>query len=139
MGHGRGRMKTFLLSAASFIIVLQAAISPGVPGPTVQKNQDKSELQYEVVVTLKLVQVFVVDKKGNPVPDLGKEDFVIRDNGRAQVISEFERHSLNLPSPAPESPPANLEPTPLQPPRDLMPRKFIILFDFSYNNPQGIL
>jgi len=132
-------MKAFLLSAASFLIVLKAAISPGVLIPSAQENQDKSELQVEVVVTLKLVQVFIVDKKGNPVPDLGKEDFIIRDNGRVQVISEFERHSLNLPSPAPESPPVSLEPTPLQPPRDLMPRKFIILFDFSYNNPQGIL
>jgi VWFA-related protein len=115
------------------------ALSLSAPAPSAGEHQDKPDLQYEVAVTIKLVQVFVVDKKGNPVPDLRKEDFVLHDNGRVQVISEFERHSLSLPSPPAEAPSVSLEPTPPEPPRDLMPRKFIFLFDFAYNNPKGIL
>jgi VWFA-related protein len=80
-----------------------------------------------------------VDKKGNPVPDLRKEDFVIQDNGRVQVISEFERHSLSLPSQSALAAPVSLEPTPLEPPRGLLSRKFIFLFDFAHNNPKGIV
>lgn len=104
-----------------------------------QQQQEKTAIRHEVVVTLKLVQVFVVDKKGNPVLDLRKEDFLIHDNGKIQAISEFERHALKLPSPESETRPVSLEATPLQPPRDLMPRKFIFLFDFAYNNPRGIV
>jgi len=132
-------MKSFSFSAAALLLIMQVPSSPGSFGPSIQERQDKAELRYEVVVTLKLVQVFVVDKKGNPVLDLQKEDFIIHDNGRVQKISEFERHSLNLASPEAESPPVSLEATPLQPPRDLMPRKFIFLFDFAYNNPRGIV
>ena len=132
-------MKSFSFSASAFLLIMQVSASPGSLLPSIQERQDKAELRTEVVVTLKLVQVFVVDKKGNPVLDLRKEDFLIHDNGRVQAISEFERHSLNLPSPEPESPPVSLEATSLQPPRDLMPRKFIFLFDFAYNNPRGII
>ena len=98
-------MKSFSFSAAALLLIMQVSASPGSLLPSIQERQDKAELRYEVVVTLKLVQVFVVDKKGNPVLDLRKEDFLIHDNGKIQAISEFERHSLNLPSPEPESPP----------------------------------
>lgn len=62
-----------------------------------QKNEDQGEIQHEVTVTLKLVQVYVTDKKGDPVVDLEKEDFLIFDNGKKQVITEFERHILQFP------------------------------------------
>jgi len=132
-------MKTALLSAVGFLLILAAELFSSALNPPPQEPRSQSGLQYEVAVTLKLVQVFVVDKKGNPVLDLRKEDFVVQDNGRVQVISEFERHSLSLPAPRPEASPASLEPTPLEPPRELMSRKFILLFDFAYNNPKGIL
>jgi VWFA-related protein len=139
MANGFVGMKTFSISAVSLLLVLAGALSPETGGPSAQEQQEKSDLQYEVAVTLKLVQVYVVDKKGNPVLDLRKEDFVLRDNGRAQAISEFERHSLNLPLPAAEPPPESVEPAPPQPARALLSRKFILLFDFAYNNPKGIL
>jgi VWFA-related protein len=132
-------MKTSSFSAAALLFILQVPASSGPLLPPGQEHQDKAELRYEVAVTLKLVQVFVIDKKGNPVLDLRKEDFLIHDNGKIQTISEFERHTLKLPSLEPESPRVSLEATPLQPPRDLMPRKFIFLFDFAYNNPRGIV
>jgi len=132
-------MKTFFSSAAILLFILYVSASPGALGPLAQEQQDKPELRHELTVTLKLVQVFVVDKKGNPVLDLAKEDFGISDNGKEKVITEFEKHSLNIPSPGAAEQPTSLEETPLQPPRDLMPRKFFLFFDFAYNNPKGII
>jgi hypothetical protein len=40
-------------------------------------QQEQAQLQHEVKVTLKLVQVYVTDKKGNPVVDLTKDDFLV--------------------------------------------------------------
>ena len=66
-----------------------------------KNTQEKTEqvtLQHEVTVTLKLIQVFVTDKKGNPITDLAKSDFVLHDNGKLQDITDFERHVL-IPKP----------------------------------------
>jgi len=47
--------------------------------PSVLAQAPQEELQHEVTVTLKLIQVFVTDKKGNPVKDLTKEDFIVHE------------------------------------------------------------
>jgi len=101
--------------------------------------QEKVTAGQEVAVTLKLVQVYVADKNGQPVLHLKKEDFIIRDNGKAQKITEFESHVLTIPSPGKEPAPETVAPTPLELPRSLMPRKFFLFFDFAYNNPRGLL
>jgi VWFA-related protein len=88
-------------------------------------------LQYEARVTIKLIQVIVTDKKGNPVTDLGKDDFVLYDNGEQKILTEFEKHVLSLPSakaPAEEK----LALTPLATAPRLLNRKFFFLFDFAY-------
>ncbi|MBN1271082.1 MAG: VWA domain-containing protein [Candidatus Aminicenantes bacterium] len=89
-------------------------------------------MQHQTAVTLKLVQVYVIDKKGNPVVDLEKEDFLIRDNGQKKQITEFERHILDLSSldAVEESGPS--------PYAQWMKRKFFLLFDFAFNNTKGI-
>ncbi len=108
--------------------------------PSSAQNQKKNqELRHEVVVTLKLVQVYVTDKKGNPVLDLSKEDFIIHDNGKKKPITEFERHILALPSIEEKAEPKIVQETSLPAPRELMNRKFFLLFDFAYNNARGIL
>jgi VWFA-related protein len=134
-----GKMKSILLSGAVFVLaigVLSVSVRTGADG---QEPQEKAEIRHEVTVTLKLVQVFVVDKKGNPVLDLGKDDFRVLDNGKQQIITEFERHTLNLPVPGSEKRIVGLEETPLLPPRNLMPRKFFLFFDFAYNTPKGLI
>jgi hypothetical protein len=55
-------------------------------------------LHHEVSVIWKLVQVYVTDKKGKPVPDLQKSDFVVYDNGQKKEIADFERHILTKPA-----------------------------------------
>ena len=54
------------------------------------QEQEKSDpLQHEVTVTLKLIQVYVSDRDGNPVLDLTKDDFLLYDNGRPMTVTDF--------------------------------------------------
>jgi VWFA-related protein len=129
-------------------------IGPGFPvsadGPSrseevsfPQENQASAKpLQVEVSVVLKLIQVHVTDKKGNPVRDLTMQDFTVTDNGQPVTLTEFERHALQpvAPAAAPGEPPAEaatVGPTadPMTPPSG---RKFFLFFDFAYNNVRGI-
>jgi VWFA-related protein len=108
--------------------------------PVQDAPKQQPTLQYEVSVTLKLIQVYVTDKNGIPVQDLKKEDFVVFDNGQPVVVTDFEKHSL-LPPPAAAATPeatAPVVPTPVPPSRALS-RKFFLFFDFAFNNQKGVV
>jgi VWFA-related protein len=85
----------------------------------------------EVNVFFKLVQVSVVDKKGNPVSDLTADEFEVSDEGKAQKVEHFELHRLDNPSPAApgESTLAN--------PR--LSRSFFLVFNYAFIEPNGIV
>jgi len=104
--------------------------------------QLQKPLQVEVSVTLKLIQVYVTDKKGKPVQDFEKTDFVVYDNGQKKEITEFEKHILTKPAAKAEPQPADekIFQTPLLPADKVtvMTRKFFLFFDFAYNNQKGI-
>jgi len=123
------------LFIALFTLFLISNLNP----ISLQQRKNENTLQHEVTVTLKLVQVYVTDKKGNPVIDLKKEDFIVYDNGKKKSITEFEKHILSLPSIKTEVQPEIIQESPLPAPRELMSRKFFLLFDFAYNNAKGIL
>jgi len=96
----------------------------------------RKPLQHEVTVTLKLIQVYVTDKKGNPVRNLTKDDFVLTDDGKEQKLTEFEEHVITLPA---EAAPAEerVVQTPVVSSPRLLGRKFFFFFDYAYSNPQG--
>lgn len=96
-----------------------------------QEKVQQEELKYEVQVALKLVQVYVTDKKGNPITDLAKENFTIFDEGEAKEITDFERHVLAAEEEGQPMPKA-------EPEEELMPRKFFLIFDFAFNNGIGL-
>ena len=98
-----------------------------------------NELQYEVLVALKLVQIFVTDKDGNPVTDLCKSDFEIKDNRKSVKITDFEKHILSLPKENSMGVTRSRKPgnTYIQSPR--LARKFLLFFDFAFNEMKGIL
>lgn len=131
------RTKTALFSAA----LLATAVS-GAAIQIKDRVDSAGRLQYEVNVALKLIQVYVNDKKGNPVPGLTAGDFEIEDNGRPQKITAFEVHfpplmSTNLLAPAaPASKPANpsASRTGVR-----LPRKFFLLIDYFRNDMSGIV
>jgi VWFA-related protein len=89
-------------------------------------------LQHDVSVTLKLIQVYVTDKKGAPVTDLEREDFILTDDGREVEITDFERHALEIPGkPEPRVSREEL-------PAPLLSRKYLFLIDFSRNDVFGV-
>jgi len=94
----------------------------------------KQALQVEVSVSLKLVQVYVVDRKGKAVTDLALSDFEIYDNGKLMPLTEFEKHVAPLPA-KPGEVPAEAAAAPA--PR--VNRKFFLLFDFGFNDQKGIV
>jgi VWFA-related protein len=127
------------VSLAVAILLTQA----GATSPPPQAGQSSTKpLQYEVSVVLKLIHVYVMDKKGNPVPDLAVGDFTVTDNGQPVTVTDFERRVLQAapavaPAEAPVPPPAKkIEPAP--PAARDENRKFFLYFDFAYNNPRGI-
>jgi len=109
-------------------------------------SQEEAKLQkplhHEVSVILKLVQVNVTDKKGNPVQDLQKSDFIIYDNGQKKEITDFEKHILTGPAIKTEPKPSDerIVPTTLPPtaPVTVMTRKFFLFLDFAFNTQKGV-
>lgn len=95
---------------------------------------------HEVTVALKLIQIFVTDREGNPVPNLRKEDFVVTDDGRPVDITEFESHRL-LPTTPPVhrgAEPRSPAPPSMSTPSTRLPNRYFLFFDFAYNNHRGI-
>jgi len=130
-------VKKFIILPFFVGFYLIAAPSSQPSSASQEAVRPQKPLQYEARVTLKLIQVIVTDKKGNPVTDLGKDDFVLYDNGEQKILTEFEKHVLSLPSakaPAEEK----LAPTPLATKPRLLNRKFYFLFDFAYTDGIGV-
>jgi VWFA-related protein len=93
-------------------------------------------LQNEVTVRFKLIQVYVADKKGNPVSDMKPEDFEIKDNGMPKQVEHFERHDVDMLEEK-ESPPEGAKAAP-QKPAEPARRKFFLLFDTAFNEHRGL-
>jgi VWFA-related protein len=135
---GRPKMKrgtiwfVFLLICKFFWL---AAVFPRPePAAHTKPKSPQDSLQHEVTVTLKLVQVYVTDPRGNPVRDLGISDFILCDNGKLQEITEFEKHFLPVPE-------VNLEETKPLPARrvpSLMNRKFVFIIDYEGNDLEAV-
>ena len=93
------------------------------------------DIQHEVTVTLKLIQVYVLDNKRNPVTDLKKEDFILYDNGNLQTITDFETHFLTTP----EKPSEIKTLHPLLESDLRMNRKFLFILDIQRNDEIGMI
>jgi len=126
-------MKKLILIA--FILFFTLLVNPK---PIQQKKSD-TQLQYEVTVTLKLVQVYVTDKNGNPVTDLTKDEFILYDNGKLQTITDFEKHLLIQPAKKVEEEIAKTELPPAEDVSSRMNRKFFLLLDSFQNDIVGIV
>jgi len=100
--------------------------------PMVFRDSAQS-LQHEVSVTLKLVQVYVVDKKGKPVTDLALSDFEVYDNGKLIKVTEFEKHAAPV-----QGKPAEAQADVADSYPSKLNRKFFLLFDFGFNDQKGV-
>ena len=97
------------------------------------------ELKHEVTVALKLIQVYVTDKAGNPVTDLNKNDFKIFVNKKLQTITEFERYTLSPLQDTAKPQPGIKEKVSPGDTNDIMNRKFFLFFDLVNNSTKGFL
>lgn len=116
---------------------------PSVDGGPSDSAKSQERLEHDVSVALKLIQVYVTDDKGNPVAGMSKSDFELFVDGKRIEITDFESHVSTPGAPkrgaenkAPSSDLSNSSASSSEP---LIPRKFILLFDFAYNNPRGII
>lgn len=118
----------------SIFLFTQLAFSDFLLSQARNSETKQETLQYEVTVTLKLIQVYVTDKKGNPVTDLNQTDFELYDKGKLINITNFEKHILYL------SAEKTREIIPAVSPEvsSQMNRKFFLFFDFAFNNVIGI-
>ena len=130
-------LKCVFLTVFLFFVLIKP-IALEIMSPSAQANKSQ-ELKHEVSVTLKLVQVYVTDKKGNPVTGLKKEDFLIYDKGKAQTITEFEQHILSIPTAVTGAQLEILQETKPPAAREVMSRKFFLFFDFAYTTAKGII
>jgi len=132
------KTKKVLLVFLLLTFLFQSDIYPLNSKPQ-QIKKDQEELKHEVVVVLKLVQVYVTDKKGNPVTDLAKDDFILYDNGKLQTITDFEKHILFTPEKKVgkkvkadiEEKVEEAEPSPVPKIHDSMNRKYFLLLDIT--------
>lgn len=124
--------KNIFFSFLLLAFFLQLSIHELSSGP-LQIKKDQEELKYEVVVILKLVQVYVMDKKGNPVTDLEKSDFTLYDSGKLQTVTDFERHIFK-----PEKELKDTQPDLTRKTSPMLNRKFFFLLDYSRNDVFGV-
>lgn len=115
----------FVLIAAAYSISAYAALPARAARDRSRSEKAQKPLQYEISVSLKLIQVFVAGPDGNPAVDLEMADFVLYDDGKLQEITDFEKHLIQTPE-------AAAAPSPL------MKRKYILLFDNDSNDLAGI-
>ena len=92
----------FLIFLCLLNLTGPAAIPASAGG---QDAAAQKPLRYEVNVVFKLVQVYAVDRKGNPVTDLTAADFELTDDGKKQKIEHFEKVQIGSlrRSPQPEA------------------------------------
>lgn len=114
----------------SRIACLVLAVSVGAAAQVPTPREQAAPIQLERSVTLKLVQVYVTDKAGRPVTDLLVSEFELSDNGRPMTVTEFETHALVAPGGPGETAEAS-------PGDSRLNRKFLLFFDFAFNNPRG--
>jgi VWFA-related protein len=119
------------LAVAAFLLALSGH-SPAQTAAGIQPGQ--KALEYEVTVSLKLVQAYVTDKAGKAVTDLDQGDFMLTVDGKPREITDFERHTLSGAEKAKEV----LVATPARPAAPMMSRKFIMLIDLARNDHLGL-
>lgn len=111
-----------------------SAVSHETPG----QEHVKDNVQHQVSVIRKLIYVIVTDDKGRPVTDLNKDDFILTDNGKEMIITEFENHTLSLSVESQEPVAVPVEkPSAVNTPVPLMNRVFLYLFDLVFTDQGG--
>ena len=91
-------------------------------------------LHYDVAVTVKVVPIFAVDARGNPVYDLAEDELELFVNGSAVPIADFQRYTVDEVREAEgETGTGRAEPEPLK----QKERVVFIIMDSIFNSQYG--
>lgn len=117
---------TLVLCAAIAAASAARSQAPQVsPSPSPPPSEEAPSFPAEV--ELVNVDVVVVDKKGNPIPDLKQEDFAIQEDGQPQSVASFE--AIRLPEAPSAAPPTRPKVSSNTAPEAKTGRSFVIVFD----------
>ncbi len=92
-----------LRTASVLLLVSAVSLYAQQPSPTEQQPATTLSATTELV----LVPVQVKGGDGKPLLNLKKEDFILKSDGKAQIISVFEESQAAAPNPATPQPPTN--------------------------------
>lgn len=125
------RASTGLLAAASLALALALALA--LPAPGHGQAPAQAPPVFGVGVDLVRIDVIVLDRDGQPVTGLGKEDFTVEEDSRPQEVETFEPVVVK----------ARPSPTEVEPPRLSVARvrapgegrAFFVYFDDTHVTP----
>jgi len=131
--------KLNLFGILALLLIRVPCPAPASSAQASQAEQAATKpIQHQVSVVLKLIHVYVTDKKDKPVTDLTMSDFTVTDNGQPVTLTDFEKRILR--SAAGEPDPGTGGPAaPAPPALRQTGRKFFFFFDFAFNNARGIV
>ena len=115
------------------LFVMMTGLLSADQGEAAQQTVDQRIPHHDAAAVIKLVAVRVLDKAGRPITGLGKEDFILTDNGARQTITEFENYVLDEAG-ARLGATAHEVATPLAP---LLKRRLFIFLDLQGNDENG--
>jgi VWFA-related protein len=92
--------RTWIVPVLAVLWLLPGRVGPAKERPAAGQQQSTPPVAGLVRTTTRLVQISVIatDKKGEPVGDLTRADFVVLDNGRPQEIQIFQRETNQRPA-----------------------------------------
>ncbi len=98
--EGSGILRLLLALIVTGLSSVQAAAAQTSGEKEIAVQEVQSQFKLQVQRNIVLVRVVVRDSKGNPVPNLRKEDFRLFDNSKPQEIDQFTIESTSGTTPA---------------------------------------
>jgi len=95
VNSGWRRLSTLLLVAFVPLALRSQEHVANVPAASASQSPSESTSALRVATRLVVLDVVVTDKKGNPVLDLNKDDFVVEEDDDPQTIRTMERPSAH--------------------------------------------
>jgi VWFA-related protein len=130
----RLRLRT---ASRTLLIALLAGPLPAqapAPSPTPSPRPEPPRVTFGVEVAYVEVDAIVTDGDGRPVRDLGKDDFVVLENGKPQALELFSRIDIPYERPEPAAPPP-IEPDVATNEVPFDGRIYIIVLDDLHTSP----
>ena len=99
-----------------WIVITVALMAAGQQAPPAAPQPAGTRAKFSANANVVIVDVTVRDKSGNAIDSLGKDDFIVLEDGHPQTVNIFEHQKLTLEPEPLEPPPALEEKNELPPP-----------------------